>query len=195
MLAQCLRRWPNIKTAVFQHVGLLDLYYVCMFLSFLVCVYYYTLWRAAANGRVCVTPPTSTYKRKYSIASWSWVQKHVCGIKIDTSDALSGHLYQISKTFFFFLNEASYERPPVLSGHFQLALVVAAQKRFYCIQNNLLLTWLVEASLRYERPKKCPTFLPLRGHYNLWQFCFSNVMGLTLNDLFLHLHRTLLNKW
>ena len=63
------------------------------------------------------------------------------------------------------------------------------------IQNNFLLTWLVEASLRYERPKKCPTFLLLRGHYNLWQFCFSNVMGLTLNDLFLYLHRTLLNKW
>ena len=54
-----------------------------------------------------------------------------------------------------------------------------------CIQNNLLLTWLIEASLRYESPDKCPTFLPLSGHYNLWQFCFSNVMGLILNDLFL----------
>ena len=29
-------------------------------------------------------------------------------------------------------NEASYERPPVLNGHFQLALVVAVQIRFYC---------------------------------------------------------------
>ena len=40
-------------------------------------------------------------KRKYSIASWLFrVQKHVCGVKIDTSDALSGPLCQISKTFF-----------------------------------------------------------------------------------------------
>ena len=50
MLAQRLRRWPSNKTSLFQHVGLLGVYCVCMFLSFLVCVYYYsyTLWRAAA---------------------------------------------------------------------------------------------------------------------------------------------------
>ena len=47
MLAQCLRRWPNNKTSLFQHVGLLGVYCVCMFFSFLVCVYYYTLRRAA----------------------------------------------------------------------------------------------------------------------------------------------------
>ena len=28
-------------------------------------------------------------------------------------------------------NMASYERPPVLIGHFRLAVVVAAQNRFY----------------------------------------------------------------
>ena len=52
------------------------------------------------------------------------------------------------------------------------------------IQNTLLLTWLVKASLRYERSKKCPTFLPLSGLYNLWQFFFSNVMANSKRPLF-----------
>ena len=102
---------------------------------------------------------------KYSIASWSfWVQKHVCGIKIDTSDALSGHLKcQISKTFFFWKkNEASYERPLIilstktclwyknwhsdaLSGHLRCQI----SKTFFWKKN--------EAS--YERPPV------LNGHF------------------------------
>ena len=91
MLAQRLRRWPNIKTSLFQHVGLLGVYYVCspdrrntyvcirkccvsrgyyvcMFISFSVCIYYYTLWRAAANGRVCFTLPTSTVHKNVNTA-------------------------------------------------------------------------------------------------------------------------------
>ena len=81
-------------------------------------------------GRVCDTPPTNTSTVKHSMASWSFcVQKHVCGNKIDTPDALS-HC-QISKTLKK-KNVASYERPLVLNGHFWLVVVVAAQKRIYC---------------------------------------------------------------
>ena len=36
-------------------------------------------------------------------------------------------------------NEASYEPPPVLNGHFWLALVGAPQKRFYCMFHSAIL--------------------------------------------------------
>ena len=53
-------------------------------------------------GHICDTPPTTTSTVKHSITSWSfWVQKHVCGIKIDTPDGLSGHHWQISEPIFF----------------------------------------------------------------------------------------------
>ena len=40
--------------------------------------------------------------------------------------------------FFFEKNAASYVRPPVLNGHFRLAVVVAAQKRLYCGGNCII---------------------------------------------------------
>ena len=67
-------------------------------------------------GRVCDTPPTIISTVKHIMASWSfWVQKHFCGIKIHTLDALSGHHCQISKTFYFWKKTW-----PPLSGHLSL---------------------------------------------------------------------------